>query len=172
MSRDVVARENRLHLISRLRFVEGLTETEIEARLADEGLHVSRSTISRDISRARARFEDEVGARFNPRAVLGQAVAQLDSIIFDSLRSAQTASNSGRAALYRVAAGAITEKVRVLTEAGLLTRAALIVNVRADEAIPDGRAWAAIMRDAQVSESELISEAERATRYGEPPLQG
>jgi len=60
-------------------------------------------------------------------------------------------------------------KIRILTETGLLTRTAIVLQVRSDERIPDGVELGALFREAHVSEDELISDAERAVRYGERP---
>lgn len=163
-----------METVSRLRYVFGLKEWEIQQRLAEDGQDVSRSTISRDLKRARARIEEEVGPQFSAKLVLGQALAKLDAISDDSLESGRTASAGGKAALYRVATAAIVEKVKLLIDMGLLTRAAVVVEVAASaiEKIPTGEQLADLFRTTQVDPDELVSEAERARRYGEPPTIG
>jgi hypothetical protein len=173
--------ERRRELVAKMRFALGLTEHEISRRLQIIGarekrpeLQVGITTVNRDLMYIRKQIRREyIGERFDPIEVIHEKIQGYRRIFRLAMRKAAREKDTGRSsAAWRTALQAYQQETDLLQDVGLIDRRiGTLFIVPADgkkvERIPTGDELQKHFDAINVTEGEIISEAERAWMYGD-----
>lgn len=167
--------ELRRRAIAEWRFVEALTLEQIQERLkAELKIETTLATISRDVAIAR-KYVAKEWKDFDPVVAYRRMIARLDALALRAIGKSHAATTAAEEIAYMRTAGELTGKILdAYVDAGIVDRQMVQrLTIRPDdgkkvERVPSGeemRAW--IEAHGVVQDGELISEAERAYRYGD-----
>jgi hypothetical protein len=170
--REKIARRRRL--VAEWRFDLGLTLNQIRDRLArlDPPIDAHIATISRDIDKARDAITSKMSKDFDIRFEFARIIHRYEMLAMRAIRKSRTASEPAAQVAWTRTAKEITDRIFDSYVGIFNKQLAALLLARVEEGtkvdrIASGEELQRYFAENQVTEGELVSEAERAYLYGD-----